>query len=251
MTEHTFRRPIAWNSFAITDVGCVRQVNEDSIFEDADKALWAVADGMGGHEVGDVASRKIVEIMSSVQARESLSDYVDAVEDALMLANKELIEYAQIMFENETMGSTAVCLLIVNHVGVCLWVGDSRLYRYRNQQLQQLSRDHSQVAEMVQMGLITEEDAETHPHRNVITRAVGVERQLFVDVNVFSTQVGDTFLLCSDGLYNSVGKDVIERGMQLRDPEEGALTLLKQSIDNGAQDNVSIIMIKGLPSKIT
>lgn len=250
MSDNTFRRPIAWNSFALTDVGCVRQVNEDSIFENSDKCLWAVADGMGGHEVGDVASRKIVEILERIEPQPSLSDYVDAVEDALLHANQALIEYAQIMFNNETMGSTAVCLVVVNHVGVCLWVGDSRLYRSRNQQLHQLSRDHSQVAEMVQMGLITEEDAEHHPHRNVITRAIGVEKQLYVDINVFSTQVGDSFLLCSDGLYNAVPRNNIEAAMRIRDPEECALTLMKQALDNGAQDNVSVIVVRGVPSKI-
>ncbi len=249
MTDNTYRRPINWNSFSITDVGCVRQVNEDAIYEDINKSLWAVADGMGGHEIGDVASKKIIDILTTVQPSESLSDYVDAVEDALLQANQQLIEYAQIMFENETMGSTAICLLIVNHVGVCLWVGDSRLYRYRNNQVQQLTRDHSQVAEMVQMGLITEEDAEHHPHKNVITRAVGVEKQLFVDINVFSTQVGDTFLLCSDGLYNAVPKDAIAHALQPRDPEEGALTLMKMALDNQAQDNVSVIVIKGVPGK--
>lgn len=250
MTDNTFRRPVSWKSFALTDVGCVRQVNEDSIFEATEKSLWAVADGMGGHEVGDVASRKIIEVMETVQPCDRLSDYVDAVEDAILRANQELIEYAQIMYDNETMGSTIVCFVVVNHVGVCLWVGDSRLYRYRNHQLQQLSRDHSQVAEMVQMGLISEADAETHPHKNVITRAVGVEEQVFVDINVFSTQVGDSFLLCSDGLYNAVAKEVIEEGLRIRDPEESALTLMKQALDNGAQDNVSVIVVRAVPGSL-
>jgi len=251
MTDTTFRRPISWNSYALSDVGCVRQVNEDSIVNIPEKYLWAVADGMGGHQVGDVASRKIAELLQSVQPCENLSDYIDAVENALLEANQQLIEFAHLMFENQTMGSTAICLVIKQHVGVCLWVGDSRLYRYRNRQLQQLTRDHSQVEEMLQMGLITEEEAERHPHKNVITRAVGVEPQLFVDINVFSTQIGDTFLLCSDGLYNSVSRNNVEYMLSHRNAEACVLDLMKTSLDNGAEDNVSLIVIKGEPGKLS
>lgn len=251
MTDITFRRPIAWKSHALTDVGCVRKVNEDSLFEESDYYLWAVADGMGGHQVGDLASQKIVELLEKIEPSESLSDYVDTVENALLDANQQLIEYASVMFENQTMGSTVVCMVIKQNVGVVLWVGDSRLYRYRNRQLQQLTRDHSQVEEMVQLGLITAQEAETHPNKNVITRAVGVEQQLFVDVNVFSTQVGDTFLLCSDGLYNSVSKMDVETKLSHRDAEVCALDLMKTSLENGAEDNVSLIIIKGEPGVLS
>jgi len=250
MVDVTCRRPITWSSYSLSDVGCVREVNEDSVIDRSERFLWAVADGMGGHQVGDQASQKIVELLEQVPQYEALNDYVDAVEDALLRSNQQLIEYAEVMFENQTMGSTAVCLVIKNHVGVCLWVGDSRLYRYRNNQLQQLTRDHSQVEEMVQMGLISREEAEHHPHKNVITRAVGVEKSLFVDVNVFSTQVGDTFLLCSDGLYNSVSKDNVEEMLAHRDAEACVLALMKTSLENGADDNVSLIVVKGEPGKI-
>lgn len=251
MKDITYRRPIAWNSYALSDVGCVREVNEDAVIMSPDSSLWAIADGMGGHQVGDVASKKIIEVLEQVPFNESLSDYIDAVENALLLANRQLLDYATKMFGNKTMGSTAVCLVIKQHVGVCLWVGDSRLYRYRNYQLQQLTRDHSQVEEMVQMGLITSEEAEHHPHKNVITRAVGVEPQLYIDINVFSTQVGDTFLLCSDGLYNAVSKRDVEDMLGQRDAEHCVLALMKTALDNGADDNVSLIVIKGEPGKLS
>lgn len=250
MSDVTFRRPIEWNSCALSDVGCVRKVNEDSVFDQGHKSLWAVADGMGGHEVGDVASQKIVEALGEVEVKSGLSDYVDAIEDSLISVNSQLISYAKESFDNKTMGSTAVCLAIKNHVGVCLWVGDSRLYRLRNYKLQKLSRDHSQVEEMVQMGMITPEEAETHPHKNVITRAVGVENELYVDINVFSAQVGDTFLLCSDGLYNSVPEHVIAQLLVDRCPEICAEELLETSLANEARDNVSIIVLKGEPGKV-
>ncbi len=251
MADITFRRPVTWKSYALSDVGCVREVNEDSLIVDDEKQLWSVADGMGGHHVGDLASQKIVELLQHVPECESLSDYIDAVEDALIQANQDLIDYANQAFGNKTMGSTAVCLVIKQQVGVCLWVGDSRLYRFRNYQLQQLTRDHSQVEEMVEMGMITPEEAINHPHRNVITRAVGVEHQLFVDLNVFSTQLGDSFLLCSDGLYNAVAFSDMERILGEREPEASAVTLMSTALENGADDNVSLVVVKGEPGTLT
>lgn len=250
MSDSTARRPVTWNSYSLSDVGCVREVNEDSVIEATERNLWAVADGMGGHQIGDVASKKVIEALDQVMIGSTLSQYVDAVESALFDANNELIEFAREHFDSQTMGSTVVCLVIKDYVGVALWVGDSRLYRYRNHQLQQMTRDHSQVEEMVQLGLITKEEAEVHPHKNVITRAVGVEPNLFVDINVFSTQVGDTFLLCSDGLYNSVSQENVESMLAHRDAEACVLDLMKTSLDNGAEDNVSLVVIKGEPGRI-
>lgn len=251
MTDTTFRRPIIWKSCAQTDVGVVRKVNEDSIIAKPDIGLWAVADGMGGHQVGDVASNKIVTALDGVIPPERLSGYIDAVEDCLLDVNEQMLEYARIMFEEGTIGSTLVALIIKGRIGVCLWVGDSRLYRFRNHQLLQLSRDHSQLEEMIEMGLISREEAENHPQRNVITRAVGVETPLYVDIDVFTTQVGDTFLLCSDGLYNSVSEQDILQALALRDLEQATSDLIAKSIANGAPDNVSVILVQGLPGKVS
>ncbi len=186
--EKTFRRPIEWVSSARTDVGAVRKANEDAILARPEVGLWAVADGMGGHEVGDVASRLIVEALEAVGPQERLSDLVDTVEQSIVDANQNIIEYAKLMFENATMGSTLVSLVIHGRVGVALWAGDSRLYRLRNHQLSQLTRDHSHVQELLDSGAISEKEAENHPHGNVITRAIGVEEDGFVDVVVFNTQ---------------------------------------------------------------
>lgn len=251
MRDTTYRRPITWKSCALTDVGVVREVNEDSILAQPEAGLWAVADGMGGHQVGDVASSKIITAMEALEPNPNLSDYVDLVEDCLIEVNEHMLEYAQIMFEEGTIGSTLVALIIKGRIGVCLWVGDSRLYRFRNHQLEQLSRDHSQLEEMIEMGLISRADAENHPQRNVITRAVGVETPLYVDINVFSTQVGDTFLLCSDGLYNSVGEQDISQALSHRDADQSADELMARALAQGAPDNVSVIVVKGNPGKIS
>ncbi len=251
MRDTTYRRPIIWNSGALTDVGAVRKVNEDSIIAKPDIGLWAVADGMGGHQVGDVASHKIVTALDAVVPRTNLSEFVDAVEDCILDVNERMLEYAQIMFDDGTIGSTLVALLIKGRVGVCLWVGDSRLYRFRNQQLVQLSKDHSQMEEMIDMGLITRENAENHPQRNVITRAVGVESPVYVDINLFTTQVGDTFLLCSDGLYNAVTQEDITQALALRDVEQSTAELMNKALANGAKDNVSVIVVQGNLGKVS
>lgn len=251
MTDTTYRRPITWVSGVRTDVGTVRPVNEDAVLAKPEIGLWAVADGMGGHKVGDIASSKIVEALAVVNDCTSLSDCVDVIEDCLADVNQLMLEYAQIMFDGSTMGSTVVVMVIKGRIGACLWVGDSRLYRFRNQQLVQLSRDHSQLEEMIELGLITREASESHPNRNVITRAVGVETPLNVDVTLFTTQVGDSFLLCSDGLYNAVSHEEITQLMMVRDVQQSTDQLIEKALENGARDNVSVIVVKGNPGRVS
>ncbi len=250
MSDKTVRRPIKWRSCADTDVGTVREVNEDAVLSMTAKGVWAVADGMGGHEVGDVASNMIVRALEEVEDQRSLNEIVDAVEDCLIDVNHRMLEYADIMLDNRTIGSTIVTLIIRGRVGVCLWVGDSRLYRFRNNELLQLSRDHSQIEELVQQGYLKPEDAKYHPDSNVITRAIGVGAEVYVDINVFGTQIGDTFLLCSDGLYNAVEQDDIMNCMNKQDVEQGTDELLSKALSNGATDNVSLIIVKGVPDAL-
>ena len=245
MTDTTVRRPIKWSSYADTNVGMVRKINEDSILSKPEAGLWLVADGMGGYEAGDVASNMIVKTLQDTQPKEHLDDLVTQVEDSIIDVNQRILEYADIMLEGRTLGSTVVSLLIKGHVGMCLWVGDSRLYRFRNNNLLQLSRDHSHVEELIQQGVISPEEAENHPQSNVITRAVGAFSEVYVDLNVFSVQLGDLFLLCSDGLYNAVPqKDIIEL-LNKPAPEDIVKGLIDKALENGAHDNVSVIVIKG------
>ncbi|MFK5914337.1 MAG: protein phosphatase 2C domain-containing protein, partial [Woeseiaceae bacterium] len=172
MSDTTVRRPIKWNTSADTNVGMVRSVNEDSIMTNPEVGLWAVADGMGGYEAGDIASNMIVSSLLDIEKHEYLDVFVDDIEDKIIDANHRILEYSEIMHDGRTIGSTIVSLLIKGQVGVCLWAGDSRLYLLRNNQLQQLSRDHSHVQELLDQGSITHEDALNHPEGNVITRAV-------------------------------------------------------------------------------
>ena len=245
MKDITVRRPIVWKSVQDTNVGVVRQYNEDSVLSMPEEQFWAVADGMGGYEAGNVASNMIVSALKELKPEERLNRLVNSIEDRLLDVNHRILEYADIMLDGRTLGSTVVTLAIKGRVGVCMWVGDSRLYRYRNKQLVQLSRDHSQVEEQIQQGFITAEQAENHPESNVITRAVGADKELYVDINVFSTQQGDTFLLCSDGLYNMVPKQALTDTLANLPIDQAVDSLIEQAIEQGGDDNISVVIIKG------
>ena len=249
MNDITIRRPIKWYSSSDTNVGIVREINEDSIMSNPEIGLWAVADGMGGYEAGNVASNMIVKSLEEIDSNPSISEMVDNIEDQLLDVNHRILEYAEIMLEGRTLGSTVVSLLLRGQVGVCMWVGDSRLYRLRNNVLEQISRDHSQVEELLQQGLISENEVENHPESNVITRAIGTSEELYVDINIFSAQVGDTYLLCSDGLYNAVEREDIIEQLSKYNTDEAVKQLIVKSLENGANDNVSIIIAKGLTTK--
>lgn len=245
MSDKTIRRPVQWVSAQDSNVGVVREINEDSVLTSTQAALWAVADGMGGYEAGNVASDMIVKTLAEVGSYDLLPDFVDKVEDSLLDVNKRILEYADIMLEGRTLGSTVVSLFIKGNVGICMWAGDSRLYRVRNNELVQVSRDHSQVEELIQQGFLTPEEAENHPDSNVITRAIGVSNDLYIDINAFSVQLGDMYLLCSDGLYNMVSKEEIHDAMVNYPIKQAVDVLIQKTLDNGATDNVSVIIVKG------
>lgn len=251
MNDITMRRAIKWTASSKTDVGCVREINEDSVLSDTSLGLWAVADGMGGYEAGDVASNMIVESLAEIENKKSLADIVDTVEDKLIEVNTHIQEYSDVMCNNQTMGSTVVSLVIRGRLGACLWAGDSRLYRFRNESLQQLSQDHSQVEELIEQGFLKREDAAAHPDSNVITRAVGACEDIFVALNVFSTQIGDTYLLCSDGLHNAVSTEEIVNCLKEPDVEQSTQKLLSHALENNASDNVSLIVIRGEADRVT
>lgn len=251
MAERTYRRPIDWVTGQLSDVGCVRELNEDAVMSDDELGLWAVADGMGGHAVGDVASRMIVEALERLHNEEKLSDFVDRIEETLIAVNNDILDYSERNCDSATMGSTLVALAVRGRVGVCLWAGDSRLYRLRNQQLTQLTRDHSHVQELVEIGALKPEEAENHPNANVITRAIGVEENGFVDINVFNTQIGDIFMLCSDGLYNTVPSEQILDCLHQHNAQSAADDLIKASLELGARDNVSVVVVRGEPGQLT
>jgi serine/threonine protein phosphatase PrpC len=235
-----------WISAAATDVGHVRHINEDAYLERPDIGLWVVADGMGGHHAGDVASSSIVEILDETQPRDRLSDYVDEVEDRIIIANTELINLAKQHNDNRTIGSTVVAMIARDGHCAFVWAGDSRAYRCRDKQCVQLTRDHSQVEEMVQQGLLLPEEAELHPASNVITRAVGAADKIFVDIDIEEAQLNDTYLLCSDGLYKHISEEEIAQFLQNENLQDIPGQLVQTTLQRGAIDNVTVVVIRAV-----
>ena len=234
-----------WTSAACTDVGRVRTRNEDACLAMPDRGIWAVADGMGGHAVGDFASRAIIQALSTLPEPSSLEDAADHARIATQTVNQLLIEEA-LRMKVRVIGSTVVMLLACERRCSCLWAGDSRLYLLRDGHLKQLSRDHSQVERLKARGLITAEEARHHPAHNTITRAVGAAATLDLEQLTLDIGDGDVFLLCSDGLSNEVEDDRIAEllGASGTDPTTAADALMKQALDNGGRDNVSVVVIR-------
>ena len=233
-----------WSSASLTDVGKVHKVNQDACLDLPAAGLWVVADGVGGHNEGEVASQLIVDTLSHTGGHVRLSDFVNAVEDSLQAVHKTLVDRAASRNENMIIGSTVAALLVVEHYGVCLWAGDSRIYRYRGGQLEQLTRDHSQVEELIANGGLLREEAENHPHANVITRAVGAGEELFLDVELHKLCNADRYLICSDGLYKEVSEAEIAEHMKYGDCVTICRTLVALALERGAHDNVTVVAIK-------
>ena len=246
MNDVTIRRPLTWISEGATDVGTVRPLNEDAFITQPDIGLWTVADGMGGHDGGRVASQMIVDSLKKLTQKENLSHFVNDIEDTIIEVNKRLLTYSKDKLNGRTIGSTFVSLLIKGNVAVCLWSGDSRLYRFQQGKLKRLTEDHSHVAELIKKGVITAEQAETHPERNIITRAVGTSETIDIDIDTFSVNVGDQFLLCSDGLYNAVSELEMAACLDEEALATSVTKLIQSALENKASDNVSVILVKGM-----
>ncbi|MDH5327521.1 MAG: protein phosphatase 2C domain-containing protein [Gammaproteobacteria bacterium] len=234
---------LRWTSCSSTHVGHVRQINEDSFLDRADIKLWAIADGMGGHHAGDVASNSIVSELDAITPRTRLSTYIDEIEDRLITVNRQLRDLAAQHKDNRTIGSTVMAMVALDDHYALLWAGDSRAYLSRNGHVSRLTRDHSQVEELVERGVILPEDAESHPAANIITRAVGASDQLFVDVDVDEAQPGDKFLLCSDGLYKHIADDELVELLQNNDLEDICKSLIETTLARGATDNVTVVVV--------
>jgi len=241
---------IRWKSNAATHVGKVRQINEDSYLNREDLNLWVIADGMGGHHAGDVASKAIVQCLNEITPRKRLSTYIDEIEDRLISVNQKLRQMAAEHHDNRTIGSTVVSMVALNNYFALLWAGDSRVYRSRHGALSQLTRDHSQVEELVERGVILREEAESHPASNVITRAVGATDQLYIDVDIDKAEPGDTFLLCSDGLYKHLNEEEIAKILQKEDLVDVCKSLIDLTLERGASDNVTLVVIKAEKSDV-
>lgn len=233
---------LTWHSAAATHVGTVRKVNEDAYLDRPEIGLWLVADGMGGHHAGDVASNMIVQSFDDIRAPDSRDEFLEAILDRLQTVNSDLQRYAA---DNDAsvVGSTVALLFSYGSRASCLWAGDSRIYLLRDGHLRQLTRDHSKVEELISLGLVDREDADTHPVGNVITRAVGAADSLAVDIVSHEMCAGDRYMLCSDGLNKTLSDKEIAEILQQRDCAEAPKVLLYRALDNNARDNITAVVV--------
>lgn len=236
-------RSFSFTSVARSHRGRVRRLNEDR-FLDAPKAgLWAVADGMGGHQAGDVAAELTVEGLAELGAFGSGYAHLTAVCERLQRINDELRRRAAERPAGSVIGATVVALLVHEDHYACVWAGDSRAYLLRNGQLEQITRDHSLVQDLVDSGAIRPEEARGHRHANVITRAVGAQANLAPDLHNAALEPGDLFLLCSDGLTGALEDAEIAEVLGRCDLESAADELLQLTLDRGARDNVTLLLV--------
>ncbi len=238
--EQTMR----WTSCAMTHTGFVRKHNEDAILDHREQGLWLVADGMGGHWGGDQASQTVIDAMADFNRQQDLSDNVAEIELRLKEANRTCMRTGAQAGKKRVMGTTAALLFAHDPFCFFIWVGDSRVYRRRGETTEQMTHDHSLVQELVDQGKITKAEAEKHPSGNVITRAVGVGHKLQIDLEFATTEPGDTFLLCSDGLYRHVSDQEIGEHLQLPNINDAASRLLALALSRGGSDNISIVVTR-------
>ena len=231
-------------SAARSHIGHVRGLNEDACLARPDLGIWAVADGMGGHDSGDYASALIVRELGRVRRPASARELLQDVDEALVRCNRALLERGR---EGELSGSTIVALLVFGANYAAIWAGDSRLYRLRDGRLEQLTRDHSYVQELVDSGQLTPQQARVHPLANRITRAIGADVELRLDVVDGRLEPEDSFLLCSDGLTGMVGNEAIAANMADADPEAAVDRLIEAALAAGGTDNITAIVVRNAP----
>jgi protein phosphatase len=248
---------------AVTDVGRKRKGNEDSHFVNPDQHLFVVADGMGGHAAGEVASRIAVDAINEficltggdkdITWPFGLDDNIsydgNRLKTAIRYANRKVLEATREKAEYEGMATTVAAVLVDGAVANLAHVGDSRVYLLRGEELVQLTHDHSWINEQIESGLLSADQARTHPLRNVVTRALGGKADCQVEMQTHDMQLGDILLMCSDGLTTMMPDDEISRVMQGEDGDLGraARALVTSANERGGEDNITVVLIRFEP----
>lgn len=238
-------------SFGRSDVGLKRANNEDSFLAQDTELhslpnLFIVADGMGGHNAGEFASAESINFYTRYFETNTLhEDIKKSLEEAVLYANKLVYDDAKTDKSHDGMGTTFSAVTIINDTAYTAHVGDSRIYHLSNNELLQITEDHSFVSEMVKLGILTSEEAENHPDRNMITRALGISDSLEVDTYKFEVSDKDLILICSDGLNTMVSDseifDILSSDDSIRKKVD---TLILQALQNGGLDNITVVLIE-------
>lgn len=240
MTQHVF----TYETGIATDPGKVREVNEDGSYASAEAGIWLIADGMGGHANGKLASGKIVEAAATIGRAASAPDLLARFHDRMLRTNREI--QALSSANGGVMGATVAAVLIYGNHCACVWSGDSRVYLMRGGTISQLSRDHTEVQGLVDQGLLTSEEARNWPRRNVITRAIGVFDDPEIETVHGKVLPGDRFVLCSDGLTGHVSDAEILDIADNFPPQDACDRLVGLTLSRGALDNVTVIIARCL-----
>ena len=242
--------------YSATDVGQKRKMNQDYVFASADPVgnlpnLFVVADGMGGHNAGDYASSHAVGTVVEEIRQDADFNPIKVIRHAIESANTEIITQAQNDENLRGMGTTMVVATIVGHYAYVANVGDSRLYLV-NQQILQVTKDHSLLQEMVRMGEINAEQARNHPDKNIITRALGAERTVDIDFFDLKLEPGNVILMCSDGLSNMVEDSQIREIISdtEKNLEEKGKILISEANRNGGKDNIAVVLIEPFANEV-
>jgi len=238
----TFR----FDCFGLTHTGLVRDHNEDTYACVPDQHLWLVADGMGGHASGDFASRMLAEQSKRFERQQRLDQSIQLLEETFLQAHQLILDETARRPAATTIGSTLVSLFAWRDLAFVIWAGDSRAYRFRDRRMQRLTEDHSLVEELVRMGQLEASKAEEHPASNVVLNAVGIEDNLYFDLEYSRIHDQDLFLLCSDGLYKDLSDDSIEALLKEHadDLEQACSRLLEAALDAGGTDNCTVLLVK-------
>lgn len=244
------RLSMTFESAAMTHQGRVRTVNEDSYLLRPGSGLWAVSDGMGGHKAGRMASSVVVEELGHVNDAASARDLLAECTRGLERANQRLRAEADAM-NLDVIGATVVLLLVHAGAYACIWAGDSRIYRIRGGEILQLTRDHSEAEDLVAEGVITREEARHWPRRNVVTRAIGVTGDVELEIVDGFAELGDTFVLCSDGLTGHLEDAEILQLVAGQEPKAASQALVEQALERGGRDNVTVVVVRCEPREPT
>ncbi|MFA6807980.1 MAG: Stp1/IreP family PP2C-type Ser/Thr phosphatase [Eubacteriales bacterium] len=232
-------------AYSIYETGCVRKNNEDSFALLPERGLFAVADGMGGHNAGEVASKIAIERLVNCASQLDtivVGDMENWMRKAIEEANEEVVEESLRNLATKGMGTTLTAILITKNKVVVGHVGDSRIYLWRENMLSQISEDHSMVNELLRLGQISEEGAKNHPHKHVLSRALGVEKVVKIDCFQLEVQAGDVFVLCTDGFSNVINDDeMIDEFSQPRSWDIHLEKLKKSVLERGAPDNFTVV----------
>lgn len=230
-------------SYALTHPGNVRSQNEDAFLCRDDIGLWVVADGMGGHEAGELASELVINALWNIPGNTQIQQMLEYVLAVVETVNRNLLAKMAQLPTDHHLGSTLAALVITEGQGACIWAGDSRIYRLRQGTLQRLTHDHSLVQELIDQGAVHPEQAHNHPHGNVITRAIGVDEELELEQRRFSVETDDIFLLCSDGLSNEVSDAELQALLTVAEPEQAVKDLVRLTLSRTGKDNITVLIV--------